>query len=74
MCSDFFYNYIGLTELTSEIQHVGGLADEHEDIKSHVISFARLMELVSSGEANCGPLVLLALWLGQNRSRFRADA
>ncbi len=72
--SEFFYTYIGLSGLDPAMQGVAGLDEEEEDIRSHVISFARLMELVSSGEANCGPLVLLALWLAQNRSRLRAQA
>jgi len=72
--SEFFYTYIGLCDLDPAMQGVGGLADEHEDIKSHVIPFARLLELLSSGEVNCGPLVLLALWVQLNRSRLRARA
>ncbi len=72
--TDFFYHYVGLARLDAAMAGTGGLAEEQEDIKSHVISYGRLMELVSSGEANCGPLVLLALWLGQNRSRLRRGA
>ncbi len=70
--SEFFYCYVGLASLDTAMQGVGGLEAEAEDIQSHVIGFARLMELVSSGEANCGPLVLLALWLQANRPRLRA--
>ncbi len=72
--SEFFYCYVGLARLDASMQGVGGLEAEAEDIQSHVIGFGRLMELVSSGEANCGPLVLLALWLEANRPRLRAGA
>ena len=72
--SEFFYTFVGLADLASHQEGIGGLAAEHEDICSHIIPFARLMELVSSGEANCGPLVLLALWLGQNRPRLHGQA
>lgn len=72
--SEFFYLYIALCALDVDMQGAAGLDEEQEDIRSHVVSFERLMELVSSGEANCGPLVLLALWLAQNRSRLRAQA
>lgn len=69
--SEFFYTYIGLSDLNVEMAGIGGLAEEAEDIRSHVITFDRLMELVSSGEAGCGPLVLCALWLSVNRPRLR---
>ncbi len=72
--SEFFYTYIGLADLTPDMGGIGGVAAEAEDIRSHVLPFARLMELVSSGEAGCGPLVLSALWLAANRSRLRGLA
>ena len=72
--TEFFYSYIGLTDLTPAMAGIGGLQDEAEDIRSHVIAFEQLMELVSSGEAGCGPLVLCALWLQANRPRLRAAA
>ena len=72
--SEYFYTFIGLTRLRRAMQGVGGVAQEAEDIKSHVIGFSRLMELVSSGEANCGPLLVLAWWLAVNRPRLRRHA
>ncbi len=72
--TEFFHTFIGLARLDPAMQGIGGMTGEAEDIRSHVIAFDRLMELVSSGEANCGPLVLLALWLAANRSRLRGAA
>ncbi len=72
--SDFFYSYIGLADLSLEMAGIGGVEAEAEDIRSHILPFDELMELVSSGEAGCGPLVLCALWLAANRSRLRAAA
>ncbi|MCI2398523.1 gamma-glutamylcyclotransferase [Aliiroseovarius subalbicans] len=69
--SEFLYSYVGLADLPDSAAGLGGVDHEQEDIRSHVISFDRLMELVTSGEAGCGPLVLSALWLGQNRDRLR---
>ena len=46
-------------------------AAEDEDILSHVVPFDRLMQLVASGEAENGPLLLSALWLAANRDRLR---
>ncbi|HHL22619.1 MAG TPA: NUDIX domain-containing protein, partial [Aliiroseovarius sp.] len=43
--SEFFYTFVGLADLASHREGIGGLASEHEDIRSHVIPFARLMEL-----------------------------
>ncbi|MCL7466420.1 hypothetical protein [Phaeovulum sp. NW3] len=38
-----------------------------------MIPFAALMDLVASGEADNGPLLVLALWLAQLRPELRAD-
>ena len=72
--SEYLYSYIALADLPDTAAGLGGVDHEAEDIRSHVIPFTRLMELVSSGEAGCGPLVLSALWLCQNRDRLRAGA
>lgn len=72
--SEFLMSYIAIADLPDSAAGLGGVDHEDEDIRSHVIPFARLMELVSSGEAGCGPLVLSALWLSQNRDRLRGDA
>ncbi|MBT8456471.1 MAG: NUDIX domain-containing protein [Rhodobacteraceae bacterium] len=68
--SEYLYTYIGLAELPDEAAGLGGLADEHEDIRAHVIPFDRLMALVESGEAATGPLVLSAYWLAHNRRKL----
>lgn len=72
--TEYFYTFIGLTRLDPSMQGIGGLAGETEDIRSHVIAFSRLQELVSSGEVNNGPLVLLSLWLAANLPRFQPGA
>ena len=55
-------------------QGQGGLETEHEDIRTHVLPFARAMGLIPSGEAANGPLVLCLLWLERERDRLRAGA
>ncbi len=72
--TEFFYTFLGLADLSGRDRMIGGLASEHEDIRLHVVGFDALMGLVSSGEVTNGPLVLLALWLAQNRSELRARA
>ena len=70
--TDYFYTYIAICDLPEDAAGFGGVEDEAEDIRSHVIPFAQLMELVANGEAACGPLVLCALWLSLNRDALRA--
>ena len=70
--TEFFYTYVALCDLPDDVAGFGGVVDEAEDIRTHVIAFDKLMGLVQSGEASCGPLVLSALWLSHNRDRLRA--
>lgn len=72
-CStEFFHLFLGLCDLPDLAKGQGGLAEEHEDIRTHVLSFDAAMDLVSSGEANNGPLILMLLWLAAARPRLRA--
>lgn len=70
--TEYFHCYLGLTDLPDMVQGLGGLETEDEDIRTHVLSFDRAMELVESGEANIGPLVLMLLWLQRERPRLRS--
>ena len=71
--TEFLYSFVAVADLPDAAAGVHGMDHEHEDIRTHVIGFERLMELVSTGEAGCGPLVLSALWLQQNRARLRGS-
>ncbi|MBC7142749.1 MAG: tellurium resistance protein, partial [Rhodobacteraceae bacterium] len=66
--------YVGIADLPDAAAGLGGLPSEAEDIRAHVLPFARLMELVATGEVNTGPLIVLAYWLDRNRARLRAEA
>ncbi|MCC5966941.1 MAG: NUDIX hydrolase [Natronohydrobacter sp.] len=70
--TEYLYHYVALCDLPDGSEGVSGLETEAEDIRSHVISFNRLMELVTSGEAQNGPLVLTAWWLAAHRDGLRA--
>ncbi|MCT8160355.1 NUDIX domain-containing protein [Pseudoruegeria sp. SHC-113] len=72
--TEYYHTYIAIADLPDDAGGVAGLASEEEDIRSHVLSFDRLMEVVDSGEAQTGPLVMCALWLARNRERLRGDA
>ncbi|MGY3437032.1 MULTISPECIES: NUDIX domain-containing protein [unclassified Marinovum] len=71
--SEFFHCYLGLCDLGGETGGLAGLAQESEDIRSHVISFNHAMELVDSGEVNAGPLTLMLLWLARHREELRRN-
>lgn len=71
--AEYIYSYIGIADLSGEGGRIGGLDDEGEDIRAHVVSLDRLMELVRDGEVDNAPLILLAYWLQANRAQLRQD-
>lgn len=74
-CStEYFHLYLGLCELPEIEKGQGGLDSEDEDIRTHVIPFERAMQLLQTGEADNGPLILSLLWLQRERARLRASA
>jgi len=72
--SEFVYTFVGLCDLPDLPAGGGGVATEHEDIRTLLLSFDEAMDLVSRGEAVDGPLILLMLWLSRERSRLRGAA
>jgi nudix-type nucleoside diphosphatase (YffH/AdpP family) len=71
--NEFLYSFIGLADLPDTAAGLGGLLAEGEDIRAHVIGFDQLMDLVESGEAGNGPLILSALHLARKRDELRAE-
>lgn len=72
--AEYITSFIGIADLPVLDTRLGGLADEHEDIRSHVVDFDRLMALLDSGELDNAPLILSVMWLAVNRDRLRAGA
>ncbi|MGX0976458.1 ADP-ribose pyrophosphatase [Roseovarius sp. MBR-51] len=72
--TEFFHIFLGVCDLPDTDTGQGGLATEHEDIRTHVIDFERAMALLRTGEANNGPLILSLIWLERERARLRASA
>ncbi|ETX15679.1 tellurium resistance protein [Roseivivax halodurans JCM 10272] len=70
--SEFFHCFLGIADLSGQDGTLGGAEEENEDIRSHVITFDRAMELIATGEINAGPLAMMIYWLGMNRDRLRA--
>jgi ADP-ribose pyrophosphatase len=69
--TEFFYIYVGLTDLPDKSTGVSGLHTEDEDIRSHLMSFDDLMSMVDAQQAANAPLVLAAYWLARHRDRLR---
>lgn len=72
--TEYFHIFIGLCDLPELSRGRGGLDSEHEDIRTHVLSYEQAMGLLDSGEADAGPLVVALLWLAKSRDRLRATA
>ncbi|RKF17262.1 NUDIX domain-containing protein [Roseovarius spongiae] len=69
--TEYFHAYVGLCDLPDAERGTGGLDSEDEDIRTHVLSFNAAQNLLSTGEADNGPLVVALLWLAQARERLR---
>lgn len=69
--AECIYLYVGICDLSGPVQS-GGVAEEGEDIRSQILSFADLMTGVDANEYVDLPLVTLALWLSRHRARLRA--
>ncbi|WP_172294436.1 gamma-glutamylcyclotransferase [Pseudoruegeria sp. HB172150] len=72
--TEYLYSYVGLADLPDDITGIGGVEEEAEDIRSFLLDFDEMMEFLTSGEAENGPLILTLHWLAANRSRLRGGA
>lgn len=70
--TEFLYQYVAICDLPTGIEGIAGLESEAEDIRSHLVSFERLMTLIEEGEVQNGPLILTAYWLAVRRAGLRA--
>ena len=69
--AEYLYSYVALCDLPDGVAGVFGAEDEGEDIKGHLLSFDRLVEVMAAGEIGNAPLLLTVLWLQRERSRLR---
>ncbi|PWE34227.1 tellurium resistance protein [Maritimibacter sp. 55A14] len=72
--SEFITAYLAPADLPDGIAGVHGLAEEGEDIRTHLLSFETLMAALDRGELRTAPLVVSAHWLARNRDRLRGAA
>lgn len=71
--TDYFYSYLGLCDLPDDHAAFGGLETEAEDLRLHLVSFEDAMALVSSGEINDGPMIMMLFYLAAERDALRAQ-
>ncbi len=69
--SEFYYLYIGLADLPDDVTGVGGMAEEGENIRSHLLGFDALMEMLEDRRSANIPLALAGYWLARHRARLR---
>jgi nudix-type nucleoside diphosphatase (YffH/AdpP family) len=72
--SEYYYIYVGVTRLPETGAAGFGVAEEGEDIATHILTFDALMELTDGLAVANAPLALAALWLARARPRLRAAA
>ena len=70
--TDFSYLYIGLCDLPEVGTRIGGLEEEGEDIRAHVMPFEKLMTMAEDQRLANVPLGLATYWLAFHRARLRS--
>ncbi len=68
--TEFLHLFVGLTDLPDS-GTIAGLETENEDIRSRILPFADLMDLVDTHKLKDLPLLTLANWLARHRDRLR---
>lgn len=56
---------------TSKIGGIYGMAEEHEDIQVHVVSFAESQRLLETGKIRAAPAIIALQWLALHREELR---
>jgi len=72
--TEFYHCFLGLCALSEADNGMGGLEEEHEDIRNHVVPFEKALALCDSGEVNVGPLAMMLYWLARHREELRSSA
>ncbi|WP_102107392.1 NUDIX domain-containing protein [Oceaniglobus roseus] len=69
--SEYLYQFVGLCDLPDPEEGRGGLAEEGEDIRTHVVALQDLIAMTEDGTVDSAPLMVSALWL--DRAVARGD-
>ena len=66
----YFYNYIGIVDLSDYSPGIYGVRDEGEDIRTHVIDFKNVLNWSISNKLRVLPLTTMVLWLALNKLKL----
>ena len=66
----YFYNYIGIVDLSDYSPGIYGVRDEGEDIRTHVIDFKEVLSWSISNKLRVLPLTTMVLWLALNKLKL----
>ena len=66
----YFYNYIGIVDLSDYSPGIYGVRDEGEDIRTHVIDFTEVLSWSISNKLRVLPLTTMVLWLALNKLKL----
>lgn len=72
--TNHFHLFCAPCDLPDSAAGVGGLVAESENIRSHVLPFARFLDLLDGGHLNVIPLQVMGHWLARHRDTLRAAA
>lgn len=70
--SEYYYSYIGITDIPDDAAGLTGLAEENENIRTHILPFETFMGYCDSNRITVMPLIMLGNWLARHRERLRA--
>ncbi|MEL6551613.1 MAG: NUDIX domain-containing protein [Pseudomonadota bacterium] len=70
--TEFLHIYVAIADLPDGAAGMGGLETEQEDIRSHLLDYARFEALLDADAFKVGPLVIAGFWLARNRARLRS--
>lgn len=70
--TEFFTLYCGRVDLTAVSSGVFGVADEHEDIRLHVLPVDEVLAMLNNGVINNAMSIIALQWFQLNRQRLDA--
>lgn len=70
--AEFFHMFVGLADLANYTAQTAGLAEEGEDILTHVLSLDEALALLETGEAAVVPLALMLTWTALHKERLHS--
>lgn len=72
--TEYIYTFLAIADLPDGSDAMGGVDEEHEDIRGHLLDYAEFDALLAEDRFNAGPLILAGHWLARNRDHLRRDA